>query len=593
MMIHLAEFAGQNWPTATAVFARERPPATVCEIAAGSMRARVGKPLGRQPRGRASRNRIFYPRAGIYRIGSSLALLRKIAAPTGDGLRKERGDKRICSVIACGTVALSAWLFHIGAAIANDTTAQLSTGGLDFVPNPNVEMRSEELFVSMTQIRVTYHFFNKSDQPVTNLIAFPMPDITFDNPDAHFAIPTEDPVNFLGFTTTVNGQRVPVEVQQTAHVKGIDQTALLQQLRIPLAPQLQATAEALDALPPDKRQRLIGLGLAETDDSYVGQSVIQHLQPRWTLKTTYYWQQTFPAHEDLMIAHQYKPSVGVTVGTQVGDLEDPAPADYETKYCTDPDLITAATRARAAARRANKAFGEKRIDYILTTGANWASPIADFMLTVDKGDPANLVSFCGTGVKKIAPTQFQVHHTNFTPTADLAILILTNDVATKPDLSDAGGDLVTGVYVDDNGRPDEWVQDVHIVYSNGTDVVAPKEKDQPASTSPAVAEDQRTVGWLAEYPVGGQSYPGPTTLVIYRDKRIITRIEASVGIIWDWKFFDKGKQVGFTEGVTHGTLIPEDYRLYDVATGNLIQRVETANEQSPKWAKELVRVDTK
>jgi len=57
-------------------------------------------------------------------------------------------------------------------AFANDSTAELGTGGLDFVQNENVEMRSEQLFVSTEQIRVTYRFFNKSDQPVTNLVAF-------------------------------------------------------------------------------------------------------------------------------------------------------------------------------------------------------------------------------------------------------------------------------------------------------------------------------------------------------------------------------------------------------------------------------------
>ena len=83
-------------------------------------------------------------------------------------------------------------------ALANDTTAELAAGGLEFVRNPIVEMRSEQLFVSPAQVRVTYRFFNTSDQPVTNLVAFPMPDITVDNPDWNVVVPTEDPVNFLG-----------------------------------------------------------------------------------------------------------------------------------------------------------------------------------------------------------------------------------------------------------------------------------------------------------------------------------------------------------------------------------------------------------
>jgi Domain of unknown function (DUF4424) len=35
------------------------------------------------------------------------------------------------------------------------------------------------------------------------------------------------------------------------------------------------------------------------------------------------------------------------------------------------------------------------------------------------------VSFCAEGVKKTAPTRFEVHKTNFVPQSDLAVLILT------------------------------------------------------------------------------------------------------------------------------------------------------------------------
>ena len=67
---------------------------------------------------------------------------------------------------------------------------------------------------------------------------------------------------------------------------------------------------------------------------------------------------------------------------------------------------------------------DKRADYVLTTGANWARPIGSFRLVVDKGKPANLVSFCADGVKKIGPTQYEVRHTNWRPTRDLHVLII-------------------------------------------------------------------------------------------------------------------------------------------------------------------------
>jgi hypothetical protein len=41
-------------------------------------------------------------------------------------------------------------------------------------------------------------------------------------------------------------------------------------------------------------------------------------------------------------------------------------------------------------------------------------------MAIDKGVPTNLVSFCGTGVRKIAPTTLEVHYTNFTPTSNVS-----------------------------------------------------------------------------------------------------------------------------------------------------------------------------
>jgi hypothetical protein len=334
------------------------------------------------------------------------------------------------------TAAILIGVLASAPALANDTTAELASGGLVFVRNPVIEMRSEQLFVSTGQIRVTYHFFNTSDQPVTNIVAFPLPDITVDSPDWNVSVPTEEPVNFLAFATQANGQPVATQVEQKALAMGVDRTAMLQSLGIPLAPQLKATYDALDALPKDKWQELIDLGMAETDEygTTADGKMTAHLEPRWTLKTTYYWQQTFPPKADLVIEHQYKPSVGASVGTEIGYPQPAAEqkaeiADYTAKYCIDASFIAAATNAYQKAKQAKGILGEKRIDYILKTGANWAGPIADFTLTIDKGDPNNLLSFCGTGVKKLSPTQFQVHYTNYEPTTDLAVLILTTNTA--------------------------------------------------------------------------------------------------------------------------------------------------------------------
>ncbi len=311
-------------------------------------------------------------------------------------------------------------------ALANDTTAELATGGLIFVTNDNIEMSAEDLFISAKQVRVRYRFVNKANTDVTVLVAFPLPEVRISQPDENIALPTEDPVNIFAFTTRVNGKPVSMQVEQRVTTVGIDRTQYLRSLGIPLAPQLQSTNQALDHLPQDKWNELLRLGLAEIEEYDVGKGMQKHLAARWGLSTTFYWEQTF--RRETVIEHEYKPSVGGSVQTDLGApyaLKESWYADYLRKYCIDKDFLATIEQLR----QANKSefgppYNEQRIDYILKTGANWSGPIKDFHLVVDKGDPASLVSFCGDGVKKTSPTQFEMRKSDFSPDGDLSVLIL-------------------------------------------------------------------------------------------------------------------------------------------------------------------------
>ncbi|HWE19045.1 MAG TPA: DUF4424 family protein, partial [Hyphomicrobiaceae bacterium] len=120
--------------------------------------------------------------------------------------------------------------------------------------------------------------------------------------------------------------------------------------------------------------------------------------------------------------------IGRSAQTMIGDpeaMKEDWFKAYTRKYCIDAAFIGAAERARNAARTQYGApFSEQRISYRLATGSNWARPIGQFRLVVDKGDPANLVSFCADGAKRISPTQYEVRKTSFLPGTDLHILIL-------------------------------------------------------------------------------------------------------------------------------------------------------------------------
>ena len=97
---------------------------------------------------------------------------------------------------------------------------------------------------------------------------------------------------------------------------------------------------------------------------------------------------------------------------------------YKSKYCVDDDFLKLVDGLKAADKPGKPRMIERRISYVLTTGANWAGPIKDFHLIVDKGHADRIVSFCGDGIKEISATQLELRAADFTPKQDLEILIL-------------------------------------------------------------------------------------------------------------------------------------------------------------------------
>ena len=299
-------------------------------------------------------------------------------------------------------------------ASANDSTAELGAGGLQLVRTEDIALLSEDLFVSADQIRVTYRFRNRTDTPRTYLVAFPLPTIDAVVPEAmNVVMPRGGDPNFVDFKVTVDGVPVAPSIEERATALGVDRTAELKRFGLPLNPIAEGLYQRLEALPESTRDELNRLGLIYVDP--------YNVEAAWKLETTFYWEQSFPPGRDVVVEHSYQPVVGYGF---FGDyaLDDPA---YKASYCIDADFDRAARRQLDAVKNSNLPYlEEKRLSYILTTANNWSGPIGDFTLTIDKGSTDALVSFCGTGVKKIAPTRFQVKATDFMPDRELDILIV-------------------------------------------------------------------------------------------------------------------------------------------------------------------------
>ena len=305
-------------------------------------------------------------------------------------------------------------------ASANDTSVTLGLGGLEIARTDAIEMKSEDLFISMDRIAVRYVFRNKGTADVKTLVAFPLPDLRADLQESPVDIPAPDSPNFVDFKTKVDGVEIPLQVENQAIFKGQDRTADLMALGAPLNPLAPSFSDQIAKLPPESIAKLKAGGLIEADSIDQGQGAQVWYRPAWDLKTKFYREQTFPAGRDVVVEHEYRPVIGGTVAVILNSpyLTAEDRVRYQTDYCAGPKF-------RKAVKPLNYETAQERwASYILKTGANWAGPIADFKLTVDKGSPNNRVSFCGVGVKKVSPTRFEMRVRNFKPDKDLNVLFV-------------------------------------------------------------------------------------------------------------------------------------------------------------------------
>ena len=190
-----------------------------------------------------------------------------------------------------GFAALAAYGLEPRCALAGDSTIELAIGGLTFSQNADVAMDSEDVTITPQSVRVRYQFVNQSATPVTLTIAFPMPDIDLTDPDTDIALPADDPLNFVGFQTRINGKPVKFDIRQRAMIGTKDVTDAVRAAGLVVLP-IGAQTNRYDELPEETKKRLADDGLllpAGTNDKGM-----QLYDAGWTVKTSIVRKQTFP-----------------------------------------------------------------------------------------------------------------------------------------------------------------------------------------------------------------------------------------------------------------------------------------------------------
>jgi len=338
--------------------------------------------------------------------------------------------RRSMVAAALAAALLSGW--GGSGARANDTSAELRTGGLVFVRSDAIEMEEEDLFISTDEIRVDYVFRNRTDADVRSIVAFPMPDIP-SNPYSMVSVPwfgDDNPQgdNIFGFSVEIDGTAVEPQLEMRASAVNLDVTEDLIAAGIPLNHLVPGIDAQLAALDEDTKADWIARGMLHHDFFEDGDTRVDHYWPLWSLRATYWWWSTFPANERMRVSHRYTPSVGGTAGVSFLEMDgSPGGYDfegYQRRYCMEPSFLRALENATKQSGQHYPPFSEAWVSYVLTTGGNWAGSIGRFTLTIDKGATENFVSFCGEGVEKIGPTTFRMVKEDFYPERDLDVLIM-------------------------------------------------------------------------------------------------------------------------------------------------------------------------
>ncbi|WP_151811493.1 DUF4424 family protein [Acinetobacter bereziniae] len=305
-------------------------------------------------------------------------------------------------------------VFAMTPVFANDSTGYVGTGGIQYLKNKNIAMYSEDLWISKKLIKVDYQFKNLSNQDISETVLFPLPPL--DNKgDGDFAH-TEQLLK--SFKIEVNGKMIIPQMHVRAFMKPLNKG------------DVDFSAKEIDVTEEFKRcgfseKDLLNPWTDTYESKFFSSKIYDCKQPKiqkliqgytkdqdiyWSGQVIYSWKQSFKANSITQVRHHYQPLLGGSVALY--------PDEYNQQFCMDDHFKKGLKKAQSE----HSPFSA--LSYILTTGANWAKPIENFKLTIER-DPDELVSFCWKGkVKKISPTLFQMVEKNFIPKQDLDVIFV-------------------------------------------------------------------------------------------------------------------------------------------------------------------------
>jgi len=325
-------------------------------------------------------------------------------------------------------VSLSILLLAIGFSVrANDSTARVGAGGITLLKDDNIRMLQETLVISTKAVRVRYRFINELNREIQTTVAFPMPAYIW-NPGISALEANVGPLK--SFQLRIDGRSVATQLNRQALIGERDVTARLREMGLSDTQIFETFGDCT----------IDGCNLTRKQLDQIAELAGVNTSPApWSVTATAFWEQAFPAQQEIEIEHEYQPFAGVVFNAPYQVFNGKVVEDSRkiiTPWGKDPKEACLDEGTRKALKKRIKSLEKKGassvwvtlndVEYVLGTGRNWKGPINDFTLQIEKESPDQLVSLCFPGKpKKINPTLIEFSRSNYMPQDKLVIYFYT------------------------------------------------------------------------------------------------------------------------------------------------------------------------
>jgi hypothetical protein len=328
----------------------------------------------------------------------------------------------------CKAVLIILYIVNIpNLAIANEMPLEgFPANGIVVRNERNIQIDREDLFISSRKIEVSYIFRNYSNKDIASVVAFPIPSYKYD-PTGIIKYPVHG-----DFTVEVNGVRKKCSEITRAFINGKDCTDKLKNLnasikdfKIGWEDKHHVFSGNFFMLTKATQKKLIDAGVVKIDEEMQE----PYAMPAWSVVTTYYWTQTFPANTTTAIKHTYTPNPSDDMyymnEGKAHSLSRKAysMAELSKLHCLNKEIMQWVKKEKYAIRL-------NTIDYILTTANHWKQPIKEFHLIIE-GDQASDTNerpstcFGGNRLVQVKDNRYEVTIKNFIPKEEIKVYFIS------------------------------------------------------------------------------------------------------------------------------------------------------------------------